>query len=106
MVAALLITLFVLLLLGVPIYMCLIAASIVALAGFTGTSLTVIAQTTFAGLDKMGLMAMPLFMFAAQIMLEGGIARRLLDWMKALIGRLPGGTAHKDAENSGRRNLI
>ena len=93
MVAALLITLFVLLLLGVPIYMCLIAASIVALAGFTGTSLTVIAQTTFAGLDKMGLMAMPLFMFAAQIMLEGGIARRLLDWMKALIGRLPGGTA-------------
>ena len=55
MVAALLITLFVLLLLGVPIYMCLIAASIVALAGFTGTSLTVIAQTTFAGLDMTSL---------------------------------------------------
>ncbi len=93
MVAALVTVLFVFLFFGVPIYMCLTGASIVALVGFTGTSPTVIAQTVFAGLDKMGLMAMPLFMFAAQIMLEGGIARRLLDWMKCLLGRIPGGTA-------------
>lgn len=93
MVAALVIVLFLFLFAGVPIYMCLTGAGIVALIGFTNTSPTIIAQTVFAGLDKMGLMAMPLFMFAAQIMLEGGIARRLLDWMKALIGRIPGGTA-------------
>ena len=63
MVAALVVSLFVFLLLGVPIYMCLTGASIVSLVGFTSTSPTVIAQTVFAGLDKMGLMAMPLFMF-------------------------------------------
>ena len=79
MVAALVIVLFLFLFAGVPIYMCLTGAGIVALMGFTNTSPTIIAQTVFAGLDKMGLMAMPLFMFAAQIMLEGGIARRLLD---------------------------
>ncbi len=93
MITALVVCLFVFLFMGVPIYMSLIGASIVALVGFSNIPHTIIAQTVFAGLDKMGLMAMPLFMFAAQIMLEGGIARRLLDWVKALIGRIPGGTA-------------
>lgn len=93
MVVALVVSLFVMLFGGVPIYMALIGAAIIALVGFTGTPPTIIAQTVFAGLDKMGLMAMPLFMFAAQIMLEGGIARRLLDWVKALLGWIPGGTA-------------
>ncbi|HZK11405.1 MAG TPA: TRAP transporter large permease subunit [Atribacterota bacterium] len=93
MIFYLVISLFVLLFLGIPIYMSLAVSAITTLYIFTPIDASIMAQRFFAGLDSFGLMAMPLFIFGAQIMRDGGIARSLLNWVKMLVCWLPGGTA-------------
>ena len=84
-----------LLVLGVPI-----AYSI----GISGTLTLLIhimplpAFTTFSqrmatGLDSFALLAIPFFILAGQLMNQGGIAMRLIEFAKVLVGRLPGGLA-------------
>lgn len=56
------------------------------------------AFTTFAhrmatGLDSFALLAIPFFVLAGNIMNRGGIAIRLIDFARVLVGRLPGGLA-------------
>ena len=63
-----------------------ILASIDSLAAFTTVS-----QRMATGLDSFPLLAIPLFILAGQIMNQGGIAKRLIDFAKALMGALPGG---------------
>ena len=63
-----------------------ILASIDSLAAFT-----TVAQRMATGLDSFSLLAIPLFILAGQIMNQGGIANRLIDFAKALMGALPGG---------------
>ena len=84
---------FVLLGIGVPVawsigISCLltIMVSINSLA-----SVTTIAQRMATGLDSFSLLAIPLFVLAGQIMNQGGIALRLINFAKALMGALPGG---------------
>ncbi|RXG28228.1 TRAP transporter large permease [Leeuwenhoekiella palythoae] len=84
---------FVLLGIGVPVawsigISCLltIMVSIDSLA-----SVTTIAQRMATGLDSFSLLAIPLFVLAGQIMNQGGIALRLINFAKALMGALPGG---------------
>lgn len=83
----------ILLAIGVPVawsigISCLltILASIDTLAAFTTVS-----QRMATGLDSFSLLAIPLFILAGQIMNQGGIANRLIDFAKALMGALPGG---------------
>ena len=83
----------ILLAIGVPVawsigISCLltIMASIDSLAAFT-----TVAQRMATGLDSFSLLAIPLFILAGQIMNQGGIAQRLIDFAKALMGALPGG---------------
>ena len=58
------------------------------------TASTTIAQRMGTGLDSFGLLAVPFFILAGQLMNQGGIAERLINFAKALIGWLPGGLAH------------
>lgn len=51
------------------------------------------AQRMAAGLDSFALLAVPFFILAGQLMNRGGIARRLIDFAKVLVGPLPGGLA-------------
>ncbi len=55
---------------------------------------TTVAQRMATGLDSFSLLAIPFFVLAGQIMNRGGIARRLIDFAKTLVGALPGGLAH------------
>lgn len=55
---------------------------------------TTVAQRMATGLDSFALLAIPFFILAGQIMNRGGIARRLIDFAKTLVGSLPGGLAH------------
>lgn len=55
---------------------------------------TVIAQRMATGLDSFALLAIPFFILAGQLMNRGGIARRLVDLAKVIVGRLPGGLAY------------
>lgn len=57
-------------------------------------SFTTVAQRMATGLDSFSLIAIPFFILAGELMNRGGIARRLIDFAKALVGMLPGGLAY------------
>jgi len=56
-------------------------------------ALTTLAQRMATSLDSFALLAIPFFILAGQVMNRGGIARRLIDFAKAIVGPLPGGLA-------------
>lgn len=81
---------------GVPVSISLglpAAISIAYILGADKAALTS-AQRTFTGVDSFPLLAIPLFVLAGVIMNNGGIAARLVDMAKVLVGRLPGSLAH------------
>ncbi|WP_036828336.1 TRAP transporter large permease subunit, partial [Photobacterium sanctipauli] len=57
-------------------------------------AIAVVAQRMAAGLDNFALLAIPFFILAGNIMNQGGIAIRLINFAKVLGGRLPGSLAH------------
>jgi len=54
---------------------------------------TTIAQRMATGLDSFALLAIPFFVLSGQLMTHGGIAHRLINFAKTLVGTLPGGLA-------------
>ena len=84
---------FVVAFLGLPIALALVAAATIPLALFTYTSLMVIPQRIFVSMDSFSLMALPFFMIAGGLMVEGGVSRRLVNMANSLVGHLPGGLA-------------
>ena len=94
-IAVLLGLFFVLVLMGVPIAFSIALASLATLMlgmGFDPAA-TTMAQRLAGGLDSFTLLAIPFFVISGYIMGQGGIARRLIEAAKALIGTLPGGLA-------------
>lgn len=81
---------FVLLILGFPIFLLLLATSLVILIGFFDIPNTVIPQTIFNSLNKYPLLAVPFFVFAGDLMSRGGISVRLLRWVASLVGGFRG----------------
>jgi len=57
-------------------------------------AITTVAQRMATGLDSFTLLAIPFFILAGQIMNQGGIAKRLIEFAKSLVGMLPGGLAY------------
>ena len=86
----------VLLLAGVPIAFTLGLAAFAALAVTLspGSAATVLAQRLATGLDSFALLAIPFFILSGNLMNRGGIAARLVDLAKVVVGRLPGGLAY------------
>jgi tripartite ATP-independent transporter DctM subunit len=58
-----------------------------------GPAVTTIAQQMTTGINNFALLAIPFFILSGQFMGRGGIARRLIDFARVLVGRLPGGLA-------------
>ncbi len=56
-------------------------------------AVTTVAQRMATGLDSFALLAIPFFILSGQLMNRGGIARRLIDFAKVLVGMFPGGLA-------------
>jgi tripartite ATP-independent transporter DctM subunit len=54
---------------------------------------TTLAQRIATALDSFALLAIPFFILAGQLMNRGGIAIRLIEFAKVLVGRFPGGLA-------------
>nr|WKN36236.1 TRAP transporter large permease [Tunicatimonas sp. TK19036] len=54
---------------------------------------TTLAQRMATGLDSFALLAIPFFILAGQLMNKGGIAGKLIDFAKVMVGTLPGGLA-------------
>lgn len=87
-----LVVLLVLLALGVPIAYSIGISSLVAVLQTVPLDISVVtaAQRTFVGMSKFSLTAIPFFILAGNIMNQGGIAKRLVDFVMALLGKMPG----------------
>ena len=83
---------FVLLLLNVPVATVMGISSIVYLI-LDGKDLLIVVQRMFAGVDSFTLMAIPLYIFAGEIMNRCGITRRIFNLASEMVGFLPGGLA-------------
>ena len=89
-VALLFATLIVLLALGVPVAFALLGASLVTLLSL-GLPPIVLVQQTVSGAGTVSLIAIPLFIFAGELMLRGGISERLIGFASSLVGHVRGG---------------
>ncbi|MSS78424.1 TRAP transporter large permease [Anaerococcus sp. AGMB00486] len=90
--AIILVVLAILLILGVPISF---SIGIAAISGILLTvplniSVVTAAQRTFVGMSSFTLTAIPFFILAGNLMNEGGIAKRLVNFVMAILGKLPG----------------
>ena len=79
-----------LLLLGFPIYLVLLTAVSVALVFFMNVPLVVLHQNMFGAVDAFALLAVPFFIYAGELMSRGSVARRIVDFVQAGVGRMPG----------------
>ncbi len=89
---AVFVALFLFLLIGTPIAVGLGLASIAGIL-IADVPLTVVAQRIFVAIDSFPLLAIPFFMLAGDLMIEGGAAQRLTNFAYALVGTLRGGLA-------------
>lgn len=81
-----------LLFLGVPISYAIGVSSLSAVLMTVDLDIAVLtaAQRTFVGMSKFSLTAIPFFILAGNIMNQGGIAKRLVNFVMAILGKLPG----------------
>ncbi|SLN39781.1 Sialic acid TRAP transporter permease protein SiaT [Roseivivax jejudonensis] len=88
-------TMILLLLLGFPMMIPLIAGSLIGFVTLFGGlgQLDTMVQQILAGIRPASLIAVPMFIFAADIMTRGQSAGRLIDLVMAFVGHLKGGLA-------------
>jgi tripartite ATP-independent transporter DctM subunit len=82
--------LLVLLVMGVPVAFALVAASLATVL-YLDLPAIVVVQQTAAGASITSLLAIPLFIFAGEMMMRGGISERLISFAASLVGHLRGG---------------
>jgi C4-dicarboxylate transporter, DctM subunit len=79
-----------LLLLGTPIFAIFLIGAVTTFVLFLSVPPVALHQIMFGGMENYALLAVPFFIFAGELMSGSGIARRLIVWVLALIGRIPG----------------
>ncbi|MGE4012698.1 MAG: TRAP transporter large permease, partial [Alphaproteobacteria bacterium] len=75
---------------GFPIYLILLVTALVVVLFVQKIEPTVVQTMMFGSLDSPPMLAIPFFILAGEIMGQGGIAKRLVDWVLAIIGCLRG----------------
>ena len=90
--AIIILVLAVLLIAGVPISYAIGISALAAIVQMVSLDVSVLtaAQRTFVGMSKFSLTAIPFFVLAGNLMNQGGIAKRLVDFVLAILGKLPG----------------
>ena len=90
--AVIFISFIVLLLLSMPVGYAIGISAVLGLLT-TGMPISIIPSYCITGTDSFTLLALPLFVFSGNLMSNGSIARRLLDFCDCLLGWLTGGLA-------------
>ena len=78
------------LILGVPVAFAIGLAAMCTIA-YEGLPMAVVFQRMTAGMDVFSFLAIPFFIFAGELMLYGGIADRIVQFAKNLVGHIRGG---------------
>lgn len=81
------------LVLGVPIAFVLGLTSLVGLLYSGSIPLLIIPKQMFSGADSFPLLAVPFFILAGNLMNQGGLTKRLIDFCNILVGYVRGGLA-------------
>lgn len=85
----------VLLTIGVPIGLVMVAAGLAGAVAIGGPDfLEIIADRFYAGVSGFVLIAVPYFVFTAEIMNRAGLTDRMVAFANSLFGRLPGALSH------------
>jgi C4-dicarboxylate transporter DctM subunit len=82
-----------LLIIGFPIFLVLLVTSIVAILTVAGVAPDSIQTNIFGALDNFPLLAVPFFVLAGEFMAQGGIARRIIAMVMAIVGGMRGSLA-------------
>jgi C4-dicarboxylate transporter DctM subunit len=79
---------------GVPIYLCLGIGALILLWATTGSiPFEIIGQKMLIGIDSFPLLAIPFFVLAGELMNTDSISGKLIEFTKAIVGRVRGGLA-------------
>ena len=90
----LIVSFLILLIMNVPIAVCIGLASFWAIQSSGPVSaVNVLGPRLASGINSFALLAIPFFILMGQFMGKGGIAKRLIDFAEAAVGRFPGGLA-------------
>ncbi len=89
----LLISLLLLFALSVPIAVALGLVSLLGLIMIGDVPLTLVSQRMVTAVNSFPLLAVPFFILAGHLMERGGLSRRLIEFVSALVGTLSGGLA-------------
>lgn len=90
----------ILMILGSPIYVSMIVSSLVYIFMNPNLDLMVAVQKLSNSVNSFPLLAVPLFVFAGEVMNQGGVTDRLFNFANSLVGRFRGGLAHVNIVNS------
>src|SRR6266571_8679019 len=83
----------ILLILGLPIFLVLLVTCVVAVLFVADVPTEAIQTYMFGSLDNFPLLAVPFFVLAGEIMAQGGIARRIIAMVMAMVGGVRGSLA-------------
>jgi C4-dicarboxylate transporter DctM subunit len=86
-------TLFVLLLLGVPIFVSIGLTSFITFAATTDMSLTIFSQKFYSNIFSFPLMAVPFFLLTSSIMEHSGLSNRIINLADSVVGSVKGNLA-------------
>ena len=93
--AVLMVILFlVLVVIGLPIAFSFAACSLGFLMLSMNGAGTILVSRSFGGVDSFALMAIPFFVFAGDLMKEGGLSKSIVEVADKIVGRIKGGMGH------------
>jgi C4-dicarboxylate transporter DctM subunit len=76
---------------GMPISIALGITVLTFLFTMTTVPIESVALKLFTGIEHFEIMAIPFFILAGNFLTHGGVARRMIDFAKSVVGHLPGG---------------
>ena len=80
--------------LGLPVSFALLATAILMMAAMDLLDPQIVAEAMFNSADSFPLMAIPFFLLAGELMSAGGLSRRIVDLIVALLGHIRGGLGY------------
>ncbi|MFW5749418.1 MAG: TRAP transporter large permease [Halanaerobium sp.] len=86
-------TLFLFVLAGIPVVFAL-GLSNIAIMNAMDLQFMILPSKMISGMNSFPLLAIPFFMFVGEIMNQGGIAKRLVNFADAIVGHITGGLGH------------
>src|SRR4029450_7636127 len=79
---------------GIPISMALLVSGVALMWHLDMFDAQILAQNLLGGADNYPLLAVPFFLLAGEIMNEGGLSKRIVEFAMALVGHIRGGLGY------------